>query len=381
MIDRKLLCATAVDLARFRTPGTGAALAASLLLLLFVDPLVADWPEYRGNVYRSGYREQPLAGGAWEPAWRSEDLSSPSPAWPDPARGSLWQNLESLSPRVADDQANVVLVMHDKTGSAHVIVTSVGDHRLVSLDPMSGELRWQFVADAPIRFAPCSADGTAYFGADDGFVRALDVGTGQIIWETRVGPRTPWIAGNGRLLSTHPIRTSVLLHEGKVLAHAGLFPSQGVYSAALGLQDGSLIWRRRLERSPQGYLLMTDDGRAIVPSGRATPYAIDPDNGQTLHDLPSPGGSFCMVTPEAIFTGPGNSAQVQARDRSEECKLLPFGGRAVAAGGGYLWTADGGTADLLPPGRSAGRRRGYFHLVGRLFSKSLHARIGCAIIF
>jgi hypothetical protein len=114
-----------------------------------------------------------------------------------------------------------------------------------------------------------------FVGSDDGRVQALDLRDGQVIWSVVPGPDQPWISGNGRLISPHPIRTGLLVSGGIVYATAGLFPLEGTYLVALDGSDGRLRWRRQLGNvSPQGYLV--DAGAdLIVPNGRAEPSLRD----------------------------------------------------------------------------------------------------------
>ena len=44
-----------------------------------------------------------------------------------------------------------------------------------------------------------------------------------------------------------------------------------------------------------------------------------------------------MLTREAFFSGPGNTPSVQSYPNLPEAKMLPIGGRAIAAGGGLVW--------------------------------------------
>ncbi|MEE2639919.1 MAG: PQQ-binding-like beta-propeller repeat protein [Planctomycetota bacterium] len=267
-------------------------------------------------------------------------MPSPRASWGKPARGSVWQNLTSIEPRVTDDRANVPLLARDGSGRLHLLVPSSADDRLLSLDPQSGKKNWQIETGGPVRYAPSILDGVAYFGADDGRVRAVRLSDGKRMWEQTVGPGYREIVGNGRLISPHPIRTSVLVQHGKVFAHAGLFPSQGVYSVAFD-RNGELVWRRKIESSSQGYLLATGKNRVYVPTGRSVPYALDSADGRKLFDLPSPGGSFCMLTPDLFFTGPGNASSVESYTEKGRARMLSFKARHVAAGGGRIWTANG----------------------------------------
>lgn len=315
-----------------------------------VELVVADWPDHRGNLLRTAYFEQVLDASRWEFGWSFDYLTAPESAWPPSARGSLWQELESIEPRVTDDQADVPIIARDFNGKLKVLVASSANDRLVCVDPTTGQLQWEFVAQAPIRLSPTIREGIAYFGSDDGHVRALSISDGKMVWSTRIGPELKQIIGNGRFISPHPIRASVVYHDGNVFACAGLFPSQGVYAVCLNSSDGRIVWRRRLDKSPQGYMLLADDERLVIPEGRATPFMLALKNGQPLESLPSPGGSFCMLTPDAFFAGPGNLPRVESfpleenyrpRKHEDESVMLPLQGRATAAGNGRIWVATG----------------------------------------
>lgn len=315
--------------------------ATYLLLLLCSTSVVwADWPEHRGNLQRTGYREQALNSHHWVPFWRHDSLSPPEPAWPAPAKGSLWQKLDKIEARVTDDMADVPLVVLDSEGHSHVLITSSANDRLISVNPLTGKTRWQFFTQGPIRYAPSVLAGIAYLGSDDGLVRAIDISNGKQIWQTRIGPAMPSIIGNERLISPHPIRTSVLVEDGQVFATAGLFPSQGVYSVALKRSTGEIVWRRKITQSPQGYLL-ADAGKIFIPTGRSEPFAAKKTDGSFLFKLPSPGGSFCMLTPDAFFAGTGNSSRIQGKAKKSNAKMLSFQGKQFAAGNGKIWTTNG----------------------------------------
>lgn len=314
----------------------------TVITVLVDHRLHADWPIYRGNIQRTGFRTQPTQAKHWSPAWSSGELEPPAPAWPAPARGSLWQRLSRIEPRVVDDQGDVPLIALDQDGRSHVLVISSSMDQLVCLDPMTGDQQWKVISDAPIRYAPHVESGVIWLGSDDGLLRSIDLSSGAINWSYRIGPAQPKVFGNGRLISSHPVRTSPIVIGDEVYAAAGLFPSQGVYAVSLRKEDGKCIWRRRLQQSPQGYLLADDQERLCIPCGRATPFCLDRQSGRFVCDLPSAGGTFCMVTKEAFFSGPGNSAAVQSYPNLPDAKMLPIGGRAIATGAGSLWFSGDG---------------------------------------
>lgn len=310
------------------------------VLTVIISPVLGDWPEHRGNLQRTGFHEQAIKSAHWRPLWKFTQLSPPEPAWPQPARGSLWQKLDTLNARVTDDRADVPLIVDDADGRSHVLITSSANDRLLSLDPLTGAVRWQVVTRAPVRYAPSVTNGVAYLGADDGLVRAIDIATGELLWKSRVGPNMPWVVGNNRLISSHPIRTSVLVHNDKVFATAGLFPSQGVYAVGLDLESGIPLWRRKLTQSPQGYLL-ADSDKLYIPTGRGKPFALKQNDGRFLFDLKSPGGTFCILTPDAVLSGPGNTEVIEGQPNTPGQKMLSFPGKQFAAGRGLIWSATG----------------------------------------
>lgn len=329
-------------------PRSPRCLSAAILLLAWLavggvltQSSHADWPAHRADPQRTNFAPQEIFATAWQPLWIQPVLSSPTPAWPAPAKASLWQKLSHLEPRMVDDAGDVPLIARDASGAPHVIVTSSANDRLIALSPTTGAVDWQYTTQAPIRYAPSIVDGIAYLGSDDGKVRAVDLSDGSEIWTTRLGPEMPAIIGNNRLISTHPIRTSVLADSQFVYASAGLFPTQGVYLVALDRDTGEVHWRRKTNKSPQGYLLTTDDNMIYIPTGRATPFAIRRDTGEFVVDLPSPGGSFCMLTQDAFFSGPGNDAVIQAKPSATSAKMLTFAGRLVVAGASRIWSANG----------------------------------------
>ena len=69
--------------------------------------------------------------------------------------------------------------------SQTMYVASSRDDSVTALDIGSGETRWQFFAEGPIRFAPVAWQDRVAFGSDDGCVYCLDADTGKTEWKFR----------------------------------------------------------------------------------------------------------------------------------------------------------------------------------------------------
>ena len=68
------------------------------------------------------------------------------------------------------------------------------------LDAATGKVRWRFFTEGPVRLAPTVSDGKVYVGSDDG----------RLVWKYRADPESNLIPGNGRVISSSPVRTGPL---------------------------------------------------------------------------------------------------------------------------------------------------------------------------
>ncbi|MEZ6120679.1 MAG: PQQ-binding-like beta-propeller repeat protein [Pirellulaceae bacterium] len=111
--------------------------------------------------------------------WSYQTAQPPRPSWPDPAKQDFWNRKQDLLPRVTYDRA-----FHLVSDGQCVLFGSSADDQIRCLDLETGQLRWRFFAEAPIRCAPTLHQGHAYFGADDGFLYSINIASGGLKWKT-----------------------------------------------------------------------------------------------------------------------------------------------------------------------------------------------------
>ena len=290
-------------------PLTGNRIAVTLAMLLYLvlggGNAKADWSTYRGDIARSGATADRV-DGPLHLCWTYKPLAAPHPAWPLPA--------EEL-PRMHVDNA-----FHAVVVDGVVYFGSSVTDRVLAVDANSGAIRWSFFTEGPVRFAPTVSGGRVYFGSDDGNVYCLDVRNGAVVWKYRAGPTDEKVIGNGRMISLWPVRTNVLVDDGKAYFAAGVFPYEGIYVCSLDAASGAVTWRNdtigdrahELEFggiSPHGYLVASSH-TLFVPSGRAMPAAFARSNGKFLYTAPpggKRGGTWALLDQDRLIAGTDNS--------------------------------------------------------------------------
>src|SRR5688500_10735951 len=184
----------------------------------------ADWPQVRADAERSGYTAESLPADL-SLAWTHHAAHPPLPAWP-------------RDDRMLFDRAHDVVV-----ACGMVLFGTSADCRVVALDAATGEAKWTFFTDAPVRFAPAIWKDRAYVVSDDGYLYCLSLADGSLIQRWRGGPTDEMILGNGRMVSRWPARGGPVIRDGLVYVGAGIWQSEGIYLIAIDAESGRELWR------------------------------------------------------------------------------------------------------------------------------------------
>ena len=283
-------------------------LICSFLIILVSSCNRADrkgWMTFRNDNERSGQTSESVVFPL-SLKWTHIPAHAPVTSWHEPA-GEL--------PRMHTDN-----VYHVTAAEGIAYFGSPVDNKVYAIDVASGEERWTFFTDGPVRFAPTIFRNRIYAGSDDGHVYCLHARNGKLIWKYRAGPSQEKMLGMGRMISLWPVRTSILLDDGVAYFAAGIFPYEGLYICALDASDGSVVWidnttgdrAHELQYggfSPQSYLVASED-ILYVPSGRALPAAFDKKSGEFLFyaspgDPGKGGGTWALLDGEKLVAGVG----------------------------------------------------------------------------
>lgn len=171
------------------------------------------------------------------------------------------------------------------------------DGSVRSLDLQSGEERWRVATGGEVRIPPSLWKGRALVGSGDGWVYALEAATGRRLWRFRAAPAERKIPVFGKLLSTWPAGSGVLVGGETAYVAAGIVNYDGTYVYALDPRTGSVKWlndssghldpEARTGASVQGHLLL-HEGKLYMAGGNAvSPAVYDARDGRCLND-PAP---------------------------------------------------------------------------------------------
>jgi len=219
-------------------PGAGPAAVAEIAV---TD---RDWPAYRRDNARSG--RSPLS----VPAGVAERWTYAPPG------------------------ANVATA---PIAAAGWVFVGGSDGVVRALDGTNGKARWTFATGGWVKFAPSLSNGRLYVGSCDGRVYCLEAATGRLLWSFRAAPADRKISIYGSLVSTWPVGSGVLVHDGIAYAAAGMANYDGTHVFALDAASGKVRW----QNSTSGHLshtradsgaggqgnLLLHDGALYMPAG------------------------------------------------------------------------------------------------------------------
>jgi outer membrane protein assembly factor BamB len=298
-------------------------LPAALLLLGSLPLHAEDWPTHRHDISRSGITsdtvELPLSA-----LWTRESKYPPQPAWPGPARRDGWHKTENLKPRVIFDWAYHVIA-----AQGGVFFGSSTDDKVYCLDALTGEEKWTFFTDGPVRLAPTVWQSKVYVGSDDGNVYCLEAESGELIWKYEGSVEDRRVPGNNRIMSVWPVRSGILVDRGTAYFTAGLFTFEGAYVCAVDALTGAEQWKKLIPHlTPQGYLVASAD-RLYIPTGRGEPFVIERETGEYLYTVEGAGGTFCLLSDDLLIYGPGKQGLFEAFKPGDKDEIATFEGNTM----------------------------------------------------
>ena len=278
----------------------------TIVLICCVSVAAEDWPTYQHDNRRSGVTPEALDLDALREQWVYQPPNPPQPAWHGPAKWDAYAGIVGLRSMRNYDPVFYVIAVNDA-----VYFGSSVDDAVHRLNASTGAEVWAYTTDGAVRMPPAYADGKLFFGSDDGHAYCIDADDAAPHWTYSPAPDSRLVPNDGKLVSLWPVRTGVLVDEGRAYFGAALMPWQKSYLCAVdavsGEPDGPGLYSNTLDGVTMEGAILASPGKLYVPQGRSAPMVFNRSDGAHLGDLEGGGGVFAVLTPDAqIAHGPGN---------------------------------------------------------------------------
>ncbi len=296
--------------------------------LLLTTNFAADWPTYRSDNARSGVTQSEIQFPLKE-VWAYRTPHVPIQAWPGPAKWDGYHKIQGLKDRMVFDRA-----LHVVGKGQRVYFGSSVDDKVYCLDLKTGKKLWEFYTEGPVRLAPSLDSDRVYIGSDDGYVYCLSQAKGELHWKKRVGPKDLRLPGNGRMISLWPVRSSVVVLDGKAYAAAGVLPWEQVILKAFDAKTGEQLWETTRKDLPaQGYMLASQK-RLYVTAGRERPVVYERETGKRLFQIEGGGGgTYALLVGDELHYGPGKVGELSVSRQGAKDQLASFKGHHMIVDG------------------------------------------------
>jgi outer membrane protein assembly factor BamB len=227
----------------------------------------------------------PIGDGDW-PQYRADAQCSAASSARVPAE--VAQSWQFTPPTPCEPSAPVV--------AGEIVFVGSSEGALRAIDLTEGSVRWQAFTGGPIAFAPAIADDRLLAGSGDGSVYAYEAVSGRPLWRFRAAPVERKIHVHGRLLSTWPVGSGVLVDGNTVYAAAGIASYDGTHMYALDVASGRIQWQNNSsgELAPEGTgpgvsvqgSMLLHDGKLHLAGGNVvSPAVYDTADGTCLNRL------------------------------------------------------------------------------------------------
>ena len=305
----------------------------------------SDWPTWRYDAHRSASSTEGLPAELhlqWEHQYTARER-----VWNDPLNWDMMRYDRNFEPIVVGDTMFLAFSDSDK---------------IVALDTETGEEKWRFYTDGPVRLPPAVWEGQLYATSDDGYLYCLNAATGDLNWKFQAAPGERKVLGNNRLISTWHARGGVVIEDGRVYFAASIFPMMGTFIYCLDAETGDVVWLNDGEGArwtdlphgraegfggiaPQGALTISGD-KLLVPGGRSVPACFDKDTGEfeyyRLSSNGKNGGDFVAAN-DNVFFNHYVEKSCNMFDTSTGDKLVNKIGRYPVIDGDTIYTSYAGT--------------------------------------
>jgi len=135
-----------------------------------------------------------------------------------------------------------------------VIVADIDHNEIIAMDAASGNVKWRFMTGGRMDTSPTLHKGICLAGDRTGYVYAIKIKTGKLIYKLRIAPEEKRMMSYGKVESVWPVIGGVMVANGKAYASAGRTQGSdgGLLVRAFTPETGKVLWSKALPQAGRG---------------------------------------------------------------------------------------------------------------------------------
>ena len=140
------------------------------------------------------------------------------------------------------------------TAGALAIVGDIDHNEIIAVDAANGSVKWRFMTAGRMDTAPTLYKGICLAGDRAGYVYAIKIKTGQLIYKLRIAPFEKRMLSYGKVESVWPVIGGVMVAKGKAYASAGRSQGSdgGLLVRAFVPETGKVLWSKAVPQKGNG---------------------------------------------------------------------------------------------------------------------------------
>lgn len=166
------------------------------------------------------------------------------------------------------------------------VVGDVDHNEVIALSRKDGSVAWRFAVACRMDTPPTIHEGICLVGDHSGYVSALKVKTGELVYRLRIAPEEKRLLSYGKVESVWPVIGGVMVANGKAYASAGRSQGSdgGLVVRAFNPETGAHIWAKALPQEGHGLIEKKPrrNDALLMENGlvRIMDHRLDPETGE-----------------------------------------------------------------------------------------------------
>ena len=131
------------------------------------------------------------------------------------------------------------------------ILGDIDHNEIIAVDVNDGSVKWRFMTGGRMDAAPTVHEGICLVGDHTGYVYAIKVRNGELIYKLRIAPQEKRMLSYGKVESVWPVIGGVMIAEGRAYASAGRTQGSdgGLVVRAFTPKTGKQLWAKALPQN------------------------------------------------------------------------------------------------------------------------------------